>query len=61
MEFVGIGIDGRVSEEGTKEAVGRLRLAVVDDWFMGHDGDMSSSVRVFILGTAWKSAKSSGA
>ena len=57
MEFVGIGIDGQVSEEGTKEVVGGLRLAVVDDW---HDGDVLSSVRVFILGTAWKSAKSSG-
>jgi len=60
VEFVGIGVDGRVSEEGTEEVEGGLRLAVVDDWFAGHDGDVSSSKRVFMLCAAWKSAKSLG-
>ena len=52
VESVGVRIDRRVSEEGTEEVVGGLRLAVVDGWFAGHDGDVSSSVRVFMLGMA---------
>ena len=59
VEFVGVGIDVWVSEEGVEENVGWLGLAVV--WFVGHDEDVSSNLRVFMLGTAWKSAKSSGA
>ena len=61
MEFVGVGVDRRVSEEGTEEVEGGLGLAVVDDWFAGHDGDVLSSKRVFMLCTPWKSANSSGA
>ena len=57
VEFVGVGIDVWVSEEGAEEVVGWLTVV----WFAGHDGDVSSSARVFMLGTAWKSAKSSGA
>ena len=59
VEFVRVGIDRRVSDKEAEEVVGGLRLAVI--WFAGHDGNVSSSVRVFMLGTAWKSAKSSGA
>ena len=55
MEFVGVGIDRWVSEESVEEVVGGLGLAVVDDWFAGHDEDVSSSARVLILGIAWKS------
>jgi len=61
VEFVGVGVDRRVSEEGTEEVEGGLGLAVVDDWFAGHDEDVSSSKRVFMLCATWKSAKSSGA
>jgi len=61
VEFVGVGVDRRVSEEGTEEVEGGLGLAVIDDWFAGHDGDVSSSKRVFMLCATWKSAKSSGA
>ena len=61
VEFVGVGVDRRVSKESTEEVVRGLGLAVVDDWFAGHDGDVLSSARVLILGMAWKSAKSSGA
>ena len=59
VEFVGIWVDIWVSEEGAEEVIGWLGLAVV--WFAGHDGNVSSTARVFMLGTAWKSAKSSGA
>jgi len=61
VEFVGVGVDRRVSEEGTKKVEGGLGLTVVDDWFAGHDRDVLSSKRVFMLCTSWKSAKSSGA
>jgi len=61
VEFVRVGVDRWVSEEGTEEVEGGLGLAVVDDWFAGHDGDVSSSKRVFMLCATWKSAKSSGA
>jgi len=61
VEFVGVGVDRQVSEEGTEEVEGGLGLAVVDDWFAGHDGGVSSSKRVFMLCATWKSAKSSGA
>ena len=60
-EFVRVGIDRWVSDKGAEEVVGGLGLAVVNGWFAGHDGGVSSSPRVFMLGTAWKSAKSSGA
>ena len=50
MEFVRVGIDRRVSEEGAEEVVRWLGLAVV--WFVGHDGGVSSSARVFMLGMA---------
>jgi len=43
VEFVGVGVDRRVSEEGTEEVEGGLGLAVVDDWFAGHDGDIVAS------------------
>ena len=59
VEFAGVGIDRRVSEKGVEEVVRWLGLAVV--WSVGHDGGVLSSARVFMLGTAWKSAKSSGA
>ena len=55
MELVRVGVDSRVSKERAEE------LAVVNGWFAGHDGDVSLVKRVFMLGTAWKSAKSSGA
>jgi len=61
FKCVGVGVDRRVSEEGTEEVEGGLGLAVVDDWFAGHNGDVSSSKRVFMLCATWKSAKSSGA
>jgi len=49
VEFVGVGVDRWVSEEGTKEVEGGLGLAVVNDWFAGHDGDVLFSKRVFML------------
>jgi len=61
VEFIGIGVDRWVSEEGAEEVEGGLGLAVVDDWFVGHDGDVSSNKRVFMLCATWKSAKSLGA
>ena len=59
MEFVGVGVDRWVSEEGTEEIEGGLGLAVVDDWFAGHDEDVSFSKRVFMLCATWKSVGNS--
>ena len=61
MEFVGVGVDRWVSEEGTEEVEGGLGLAVVDDWFAGHVRFWSLFCMLFILLVPLNSAKSSGA